>query len=67
MLVAVTKINIACIHMELNKPCMHNIIVLAAADMQVLPYGCQVEIDVKKRDGSDADDFIVCVRGGTYA
>lgn len=39
--------------------------ILAAADIQTLPYGCQAEVDVKKRDGSNDIDFIVCVKRGT--
>jgi hypothetical protein len=36
----------------------------AAADVQNLPYGCQAEVDVEKRDGSEDVDFIVCIKGG---
>jgi hypothetical protein len=36
----------------------------AAADIESLPYGCQAEVDVEKRDGSEEVDFMVCIKAG---
>ena len=40
------------------------LILFAAVDTQNLPYGCQAEVYVEKRDGSEEVDFIVCVKEG---
>ena len=39
---------------------------LSAVEIQGLPYGCQAEVDVEKRDGSEDVDFVVCVKSGNY-
>ena len=38
----------------------------SAVEIQGLPYGCQAEVDVEKRDGSEDVDFVVCVKSGNY-
>ena len=38
----------------------------SAVEIQGLPYGCQAEVDVDKRDGSEDVDFVVCVKSGIY-
>ena len=49
-------------HNNLMPACM--IHTFTAVEVQGLPYGCQAEIEVDKRDGSGDVDFVVCVKAG---